>query len=540
MVLTATFVVAVFTAHQSAAQAIDPSVAIDRTGAAPGDEVLVTGGGWPNGASLVVELCGQGGLRATLDCDVSRQRTAGVGPSGTFTVALTLGRPPVPCPCVVKATDQASRVAATAPIAVAGIPTVPLTDAERHSGRTLEISSIEITGGGRWAELFGAGGRRILEVTLVNTGPAAIEAPKVTIAWGSGSRPDGFVPPPETEPMEPGDTQTLTVPLDRAALTIGKQTAVVEIQGLAEPYSARASTVAYPWGLLAVALVLLQLLLLAIRNRVRRRLHRQPARPGDGSDPDQLVRSLPPGPVALELGPPDSMGGHEPVVIDLDAVEPERHRTAPPPASPRNGTSHRLDDPPVDAAPLPGMDDGETARVEVVALQLQARVALQQAIELSDGLLAAAAARAQELEEAAAERLVAAEARHREAIELLDAARARADEITVAASRAAAGALRDAGSHRAGVRQALAEIEAQRRQLSETAGAALEQVMRDLDEQVRVLLATTSEAGLPDGPGEGDPAVPRAPRLGGFDGRLAHAVSLALAGSAAADTTTTD
>jgi hypothetical protein len=537
VVLTATFVVAVFTAHQSAAQAIDPSVAIDRTGAAPGDEVLVTGGGWPNGASLVVELCGQGGLRATLDCDVSRQRTAGVGPSGTFTVTLTLGRPPVPCPCVVKATDQASRVAATAPLAVAGIPTVPLTDAERHSARTLEISSIEITGGGRWAELFGAGGRRILEVTLVNTGPAAIDAPKVTIAWGPGSRPDGFVPPPETEPMASGDTQTLTVPLDRAALTIGKQTAVVEIQGLAEPYSARASTVAYPWGLLAVALVLLQLLLLAIRNRVRHRLHRQPAHPADGPAVDQVVRSLPPGPIALDPGPPDATSGHEPIVIDLDAADPERQPTAPPPGSSHNGTSHRVDDVPVATPPPPGPVD-ETARVEVVALQLQARVALQQAIELSDGLLAAASARAQELEEAATERLVAAEERHREAIELLDAARARADEITVAATRAAAGALRDAGSHRAGVRQALAEIEAQRRQLGETAGAALEQVMRDLDEQVRALLATTHAAGPSGGPGQGDEVAPRAPRLGGFDGRLAHAVSLALAGSAPADTTT--
>jgi hypothetical protein len=360
-VLATTLLVVVLCARPSDAQVTDPTVAIDRTGTAAGEEILITGGGWPGGATLIVELCGHGGLRGTVDCDVTRQRSAGVGPGGTFSVELTTGLPPSPCPCVVKATDLDTQIAATAPIAVAGLPTVPFTEADMPAARTLEISSIELTGGGRWAELFGAGGRRVLEVTLVNTGAVAVDSPDVSVAWGTGSHPDGFVKPPETTRMEPGDTQTLTVALDRAPLTLGEQTAIVEIQGLGEPVVARATTSGYPWGLLVVGLVLLQLLLLRIRNRVRRRMRRRLEPLGRAPVPAQVVLELPAAPAALSLAATDEDADDDEPVVVLDLVELELAEVR-----------HEVD----------------AVRHEVVELLHQARVALTRAMDLSEALAA--------------------------------------------------------------------------------------------------------------------------------------------------------
>jgi hypothetical protein len=512
-VLATTLLVVVIGAGPSEAQVVDPTVAIDRTGTAAGEEMLITGGGWPNGSTLIVELCGHGGLRGTPDCDVTNQRTAGVGPGGTFAVQITTALPPSPCPCVVKATDQVTQIAATAPIAVAGLPTVPITAADMPAARTIEISSIALTDGGRWAELFGAGGRRVLEVTLVNTGAVAVDSPDVSVAWGKGSHPDGFVKPPETKRMEPGDTQTLTVALNRAPFTIGQQTAIVEIQGLGEPVVARATTSGYPWGLLALALVLLQLLLLRIRNRVRRRMRR-------GSEhvveaPEDAVLELPPAPAALGSGVTDEVAEDGELVV-LDLVELAREGE--PTAVPRNGTIHELSEPTAG----PSLEvvafeaEVEDARAVVVELQHQARIALKRAADLSEALVAASAARVEEFEAEASERLRQTAERHAEAIQLLEAARTAADELTAEATAGAAAALQEATAHREAVREAWASLDAQRLDLVDGAGQELTRLVHELEERA---------AALSDRP------APIRPPLDHLDRRLARALERALAPS---------
>ncbi len=533
------------------AQTPNPTVALDRTGTAAGETMLVTGAGWPAGNTLIVELCGHGGLRGTVDCDVAQQRTAGVGSSGTFGVELTSGLPPASCPCVVKATDQTTQIAATAPIAVAGIATVPLTADDVAAVRAIEISSMKITGGGHWAELFGAGGRRVLEITLVNTGPLAIDAPDVSVVWGKGSHPDGFVTPPQTKRLEPGATQTLTVALRRPALTLGQQTAVVDVQGLATPVTARATTSAYPWGLLALALLALQGLLLRIRNRVRRRVTR--ATEPDPNDPLLAGAALELGAAraALGAGPGGAPADHDTVVIDLDEIGSES--VAPPSPQPaarsgpglngvtQLGLAHGHGQDLVVAAPrlVPGSAI-ERQRGELDLVQQQARAALDQAAELSGALVAATAARVRALEEQTIERLHSAEARHTESLELLSAARTQAGQLIAEASEGAAAMLREATSTRDAAQHALAEIHEQRALLLDAASEAVDEVLRELDEHVQSLVAAdagqTADA-VPAAPELSPP--PPAPRLGGLDARLAHAVSQAFAATSA-DRTTTD
>jgi hypothetical protein len=475
----------------------DPTVEVDRTGTAEGEEVLVRGEGWPKGATLIVELCGHGGLDGSVDCDVPHQRTAGVGAGGTFASALTVGLPPKPCPCVVKATDQGTHISATASIAVAGLATVPITE-DSEPVRSIEISSMEVTGGGTIAELFGAGGRRVLELTLVNTGGVAVDAPDLSVAWGTGSRPDGFVDPPETKRLEPGDTQTLTIGLERPPLTIGRQTAVVELHGVGEPVVTRASTTGHPWGLVAIAVVLLQLLLLKLRNRLRRRLRGDA--PDDVDEPDDLA-SLPPGAIAALPRAPDD-------VIDLRELDDEVVEV--PlllPNGQQRGDGHEpsnghqparqavldVDAQAVSAAALSAelivdfADRTDGLRAQIDAERHRSSAALTRAAALSEALTAAVAARVEEAQARADRREAEVQEALVEAEDMLERARVRAGELIDMARRTAGEILAKADLARDAAQRTLADVEREREELVAAARADLERTTEELRERVHGL-----------------------------------------------------
>lgn len=483
-------------AAQDGGPGSSPTVVVDRTGTAAGEQMLVTGNGWPAGHTLIVELCGHGGLRGSVDCDVTQQRTAGVGTTGTFSVVLTSSLPPTPCPCVVKATDQTTQVAATSSIAVAGLPTVPITADDQGPVRRIEVSAIEITGAHRWTELFGAHGRRTLVLTLVNTGSVAVDAPDVSVTWGRGRVPDGFVSPPQTVRMEPGATQTLRVALERPAFAFGSYTAVVEVQGLDAPVIARATSTAYPWGLAVIALVLLQLLLLRLRNRVRRRLHRTPrthAHPDvlalGPAGPDLDPRGV--APAAPELLP----ASDEHTVIDLDDVGPR-------PAEPVDGTGRNG---PALAGPAPASMPVELAagdpsalqverlRQDVAQLRASAQTTVRQAVDLSQSLITACVARVQEVDAIALQQLQTAAARHAHATQALDLATERARALidaTDAADAAVTSAVRASTEARDALSAASAAIVAESRQLADAVHAEMAQALAELDDEVGSVVAS--------------------------------------------------
>lgn len=514
----------------AAAQTTDPLVSLDRTGTAAGETMLVRGERWPDGATLIVELCGHGGLRGSVDCDVGHQATAGVGPSGQFAVELPVGLPPAPCPCVVKATDQSTQISASAPIAVAGIPTVPITAEDLPEPRSLEIRSVRIAGGQRIAELFGAGGRRTLEFTVVNTGPLAVDSPRVSIAWGRGENPDGFVTPPTTPRLEPGQTETFTVALVRSAMTLGSQTAVVEVEGLGAPVTASAKTSAYPWGLLAIALVLLQLVLLRIRNRVRRRIA-----PNEDTAPAELpvaVLELTAAMPALAEASVVATGESNPRVIDLSIVHAVDEPAAVWPNAGLNGSASTTGDVTISHPASSGsslLDDVIVARAELADLRQRALVALDRTRELSEGCTQATEGRVRDIEAQARAALRAAEASHTASIQALTAARARADALLDEATTTATAMLRDAAADRDAARAALEDLRLERDQLLDAATEAVEEVLREIDDRAQDLaddLAQRAEA--PEEIDLVDRPI-RVQRVDDLDGRLAEAISRAFA-----------
>jgi hypothetical protein len=548
-----------------AAGVTDPTVTLDRTGTAIGDELLVTGQGWPKGATLIVELCGQGGIHGSVDCDVTNQRTAGVGPSGTFSTALTTGRPPSPCPCVVKATDQTSHIAATAAISVAGIATVPITEDDPDAVRRIEVSEIQVTGDRSWTELFGAPSPRVLDLTLVNTGAVAVQRPALTVAWGKGSAPTGFVKVPDLEPMEPGASQEVSIDLPRGALSFGQFRAVVEIQGLAEPVVAQTTSSTYPWGLVALAVLVLQLLLLRMRNRLRRRFQRRAAPPEVA--PTDSARTLPKGAIAALPAAGTVIDLRDPVEVDLDAPVEEPVDVAevvdvvevvelpPSPAPSTNGhstnghstnghstnghstdagdeESHRATTAAITAELLTEFAAATAEmRQQVLELQQRARTSLQQSSRLSEALVSAAAIRADEVRATASERDEESQQRLTESGEVLAAARAAADELIAQATRAAEEIVAAATADREASRQALAEVDREREELAEAARTAIDRVLADLDERTAALtrdLEVRASALLASA-GEERRAAPA--YHDELDRRLARAVGRALATS---------
>jgi hypothetical protein len=530
-VLGAALVVA--TALPAGVQAADdPSVNVDRTGTAEGEELVVTGTGWQPGTLITVELCGNAGRSGSVDCDVANGRVVTASAEGTFSTALIAGKPPRPCPCVLLADSQSTAESATSEIAVAGMFTVPLeqqaTTAELR--RELEIAGVRVDGRGPWQSWFGAAPSRQLVVTLHNSGDVPLRDPPLAIAVGSGDDPDRIIPAPAVGRLEPGQVRILEIPFELDSLTIGSRTVRVEVLGFPEPIVAEASTSAYPWGLLVLAVVLVQVVLLLVRNRLRRRIERDvgkhaapsamevPIRtgldePADGleqwstgvveEDPEPASPSIVAGP------PPPLEAAPEPPALTVDdgaplALEAGDDQLGPavlagsvlaatgPGATPTHpGDLERiLDEHRRATAELAAwvvtnvITEGDAARDDLEACRSEASIALRRAHELAEALVAASGVRADELARAAEERDAGATRRNHEARALLADAQARADELMAAAEVAARSLEEQAREERERARGVFAAAQAESAELVDTARQELAALLGGLDARI--------------------------------------------------------
>jgi hypothetical protein len=150
---------------------------------------------------------------------------------------------------------------------------------------------------------------------VTNTGDTVLHHPAVTLAWGRGSSPDGFIAPPDLGDLAPGQTTVSRVPIPMHALSFGTYRVTIDADPAGgESASGFAETTIVPWGLIVMALVLLQLVLLSIRNRYRRRHLPVDATAGaagpstDQTDPDADAPDETLDPVLQPAGAPSSDG----------------------------------------------------------------------------------------------------------------------------------------------------------------------------------------------------------------------------------------
>lgn len=255
-------------------EVVDSSVIGDSL--VPGQTFKIEGSGWPANVLVQLEVCGAEARSGSSDCDVASAQVVASGDDGTLRGRVPVVIPPSPCPCVVRALSQTGTATATAPVEIPGAPSSHPGDGTvvAPALRRLEVENVSLDGSDTWRTWLGAGPQRTFEFEVVNTGSVPVSDATVILTAGPIDSPNGFVPPVRLDRMEVGERRAVSVPIQFPALSWGEQQVRAVINGTSAPVAFAATTTSYPWLLVIVpSVLLLQLLLVAVRNIVRRRLH---------------------------------------------------------------------------------------------------------------------------------------------------------------------------------------------------------------------------------------------------------------------------
>jgi hypothetical protein len=276
--------VALSAALPVAAQASTPQADLGGVVAAvPGEIIVVRGAQWPAATNVLVEVCGNLAGNGDADCDRTRSRSTGIGQDGVLSVSIEVSAPPSPCPCVVRVTDLRSFHRVYLPLDIPGAPIAPVTDPDlgTHDGRSLRVKDVRITDHRRVAEWFGLAPQRTVTFSVENIGTEALAEIPVEVLSGGGE-PDTSRAVLTIGDLAPGDERRTSVTVTLDTLSVGSRTLRIEAGSVGWQFSVERQTSSFPWGLLVVALLLAQLVVVWLRNRLRRRLHGDGRPTGDG------------------------------------------------------------------------------------------------------------------------------------------------------------------------------------------------------------------------------------------------------------------
>ncbi|GAB2921500.1 hypothetical protein GCM10027280_05800 [Micromonospora polyrhachis] len=240
--------------------------------AAPGDQLGVTGSGWPSGALVQLVTCGQLAIAGSAACDMRAALAVPVRPDGTFAVQFVLSAPPVPCPCVVHATlvGGTARGQADAPLGLTGHPMGETPTAAAAPVR-LDLVEARIVGRQGWRSLFGAAATRTFVYTVHNPGPQPLPNPPLNVQFGRSGGGDR-VSTPGTGDIRPGETRTYRVPVTTPFAAFGRYTVRADLGGFSP---AEVTFRKYPWGLFGLHLLGAAMIVVGVARRVANRRNRR-------------------------------------------------------------------------------------------------------------------------------------------------------------------------------------------------------------------------------------------------------------------------
>jgi hypothetical protein len=242
----------------------------------PGALITVDGQDWPQRSAVLVELCGNLGSNS-LDCDQPRSRTVGVGIEGSFRAVISAAIPPKPCPCVIRVTSLSSSHRYSIPVEVLGAPVAAVQEVVgKRSQGALQVDAIQLEPVSAFGEWFGRSPKRELKFRVTNTSTEVLRDVPVEVLVGSGTDTGRQVEVQPIAQLDPGAVTFVSASVGFDPLTLGR----AELHGIVGRDDWRAvfeaDTRSFPWGLLVILLVLLQVALVLGRNLVRRRLYPEP------------------------------------------------------------------------------------------------------------------------------------------------------------------------------------------------------------------------------------------------------------------------
>lgn len=239
----------------STLQPVSMSVSLDRSSAAVGDRVAVDLAGWSQGVAQL-EICGNAAARGTSDCDVLSGAAVAVGPEGTAAAALTITRPPVPCPCVVRVSQAATGAVVAVPFTVAGADVGATGSSGSGAGglpaakvRRVEVLDASLVADEGVAAGFGFDVRRRLVVTVRNNGTVPLTGVAVSAELAGGGTSSQPLPAPRAFDLAPGEVAQVALDVELATPAFGDYRVVGRVEGGDEPVEFSAHTSHMPWGL---------------------------------------------------------------------------------------------------------------------------------------------------------------------------------------------------------------------------------------------------------------------------------------------------
>jgi len=266
------------------------SVTVSPSAVKVGGVIAVTGSGFPATVDVYGVLCGDDALNGTPDCSLPGTQEVATGSQGQFSMQIIATVPPVPCPCVVLISSPIFDQTPTAPVQVIGAPVAPLHQAPAPVVRPLEILAANLRGNGPWYSWFGGFAKRTLVLTVRNPNSTPYAGPPLVLSAGRPSQWN-FTEVTERLPtLAPHQTVTVSRVVTLGALSFGS----VDINGAlglaGQTRQFVYHTSVYPIGLVLVGFLVLQLILLTIRNSVRKRVRRRRRRRLTGADLQVALR----------------------------------------------------------------------------------------------------------------------------------------------------------------------------------------------------------------------------------------------------------
>ncbi|WP_424640634.1 hypothetical protein [Embleya sp. AB8] len=167
--------------------AAGPSASIDPGKVAAGDKVSVVGGDWTPGSLVQASICGENGLRGTVNCAAASAASGTVDASGGVSITLTAAIPPSPCPCVVRIAVimNGPPKDASVPLEIDGAPYAPLPATVKTPGRLVFIDSAMV-GEDSIFTWFGSPVQRRFRIEVGNMGQSPIINPTFRIGFYEG------------------------------------------------------------------------------------------------------------------------------------------------------------------------------------------------------------------------------------------------------------------------------------------------------------------------------------------------------------------
>lgn len=291
-----------------------PQVVLSESVASPGQSIQVNGRNFPPNTDVQAQVCGNNALNGSADCVLSTSQEVATTKSGLFQVPVLVTIPSKPCPCVVLVLDFSSSITPTAPLAIVGAKYATPSASKLAK---LQVENAYLEGSGPWTAWFGASPQRTLVLTVHNPNPAAYVRPPLVLAVGNSSDTTTHEATlTNLASLGPYQTKTYLVHVTFPALSIGEHqvVGVVGDAGLSKTFIVKSWL--FPWGLLVVALLVLELILLAITAHFRERRRRREAEEGPpggeaGEDPVTPPEGMAPVGVAVgaEMSPGDRPEG---------------------------------------------------------------------------------------------------------------------------------------------------------------------------------------------------------------------------------------